>query len=320
MTGQAPFGNEVEPSGWRGSLLWRDRARKASEVLTEQVPALAHVIRAQPFSGLDAHFIAHRGHYAHLPKPSLAQMRGVPDSVRPAYLSSLLLWQMDQFEERFSASGLHPQFAPHYIDSFHRIIDQILTKPEQVEVSKDSFLKDLWITRVVMIPALAQVWWPHSGLSLRQLASGGIDALSYCFLRCGGRRPFLEGHTHDSMVAQGHWTAQGWSETLRLAALALSTLRRHRGVFSVAWYFDPEVARISPRLAFLADLYARSGPHRFRVGTNAATIANATAKSATRRRLYAAGSYLPTDYCVVWGRANLLSAHPAPLGALADEK
>ena len=159
-----------------------------------------------------------------------------------------------------------------------------------------------------MIPAFAQVWWPHSGIAAKDVLRAGPAAAAHVFLRCGGRRPFMEGHTHDPM-ARAYWNEKGWGEALRLAALALPALPKLRGVFGTAWFYDPAIREISPRIAFAQDLQA--GAFRMKVGTNEAAIANATATSAERRNRMKDGSYVPTDYALVWSRRDLIAAYGA---------
>ena len=223
---------------------------------------------------------------------------------------ALLLWHMERFDEAFAASGLHPEFALHYADVFNRLLDQIGKDPLFAELGKDSFLKDLWLARLVMIPAFAQVWWPHSGLSAKTVLRAGPAASAYVFLRCGGRRPYLEGHTHDP-VAKAYWNEAGWREALRLAALALPALPDACGVFGTAWFYDPAIKEISPRIGFAQDLQVGAGAHRFKVGSNEAAIANATLTSAERRNRYRDGLYLPTDYAIIWSRCDLGAAYGA---------
>jgi hypothetical protein len=121
----------------------------------------------------------------------------------------------------------------------------------------------------------------------------------------------MEGHTHDPM-AKAYWNEHGWGEALRLAALALAALPRLRGVFGTAWFYDPAVKEVSPRLAFAQDLQVGRGAHRFKIGSNEAAIANATATSSERRRRFSEGSYVPTDYAIIWSRRDLASAYGVP--------
>jgi hypothetical protein len=300
--------DELFPS-WRGREPYRERVRSASKVLAEAFPALSAAVTDLPFASFEAaHGPAATGHrYNRFPAEAASLLTGLPDGLRAPWLCALLLWHMGRFDEAFAASKLHGEFALHYADAFHRILDQIEADPGFAQISSDSFLKDLWLARVVMIPAFAQVWWPHSGISAKAVFRAGPAAVIY-LLRCSGRRPFLEGHTHDP-VAKAYWNENGWREALRLAALALPALPAARGVFGTAWFYDPAVKRISPRIAFAQDLQVGRGAHRIRIGSNEGAIGNATATSAERRSRYRDGTYLPTDYSIIWSRRNLLAAY-----------
>jgi hypothetical protein len=217
---------------------------------------------------------------------------------------------MDRFDDVFAGSGLDAEFALHYADTFNRLLDQIGKDPGFADLARDAFLKELWLVRVVMLPAFAQVWWPHSGLSARDVLRGGAGAALYVFGRCGGRKPFLEGHTHDP-VARAYWNEAGWGEALRLAALALPALPQAKGVFGTAWFYDPAVKAVSPRIAFAQDLQIGRGACRFRIGSNEAAIANALATSAERRNRHKDGTYVPTDYAIAWSRRDLIAGYGA---------
>ncbi|MDB5693451.1 MAG: hypothetical protein JWO81_2514 [Alphaproteobacteria bacterium] len=295
---------------WRGRESYHERLMAVGEALHGAHPGLADAVAALPFehfeSACDVGGPVHK--YNEVPGGAAASVAALAEELRPFWLCALALWHIGRFERVFAASGLDAEFALHYADSFHRIIDQIEADPGFADLAKDSFLKDLWLTRAVMIPAFAQIWWPRSGLAARDVLRAGPAASTYVFLRCGGRRPFLEGHTHDP-VARAYWNEPGWGEALRLAALALPALPRVRGVFGTAWFYDPAVKEISPRIGFAQDLQVGRGAFRLKVGSNAAAIANATATSAERRNRYRDGLYLPTDYSIIWSRRDLIAAY-----------
>ena len=297
---------------WRGREPFDARLEPASGTLLAAHPGLAEAIAAVPFERFEAadKVTTVVRSYHDVPDEAAALVAGLEEGLRAPWLCALLLWHIGRFEEAFEASGLHAEFALHYGDAFHRILDQIEADPGFADLASDSFRKDLWLTRIVMIPAFAQVWWPHSGLEARSVLRAGLGAARYVFLRCGGRRPFLEGHTHDP-VARAYWNEAGWGEALRLAALALPALPEARGVFGTAWFYDPAIVEISPRIRFAQDLQVGKGAFRFKIGSNEAAIANATATSAERRNRYRDGSYLPTDYAVVWSRRDIAAAYGA---------
>jgi hypothetical protein len=297
---------------WRGRESYRERLQSVSDGLYGAHPGLAEAVADLPFDRFEA---AGRGRgpvfkYNDPQAEAAALHQALPEELRAPWLCALMLWHIQRFERNFAASGLDPEFALHYVDAFHRILGQIEAEPGFAELKRDSFLKDLWIVRVVMIPAFAQVWWPHSGLSAKAVLQAGPAAAAYVFMRCGGRSPFLEGHTHDP-VARAYWNEPGWREALRLAALALPALPRVRGAFGTAWFYDPAVKEVSPRIAFAQDLQVGHGAHRIEIGSNEAAIANATATSAERRNRYRDGTYLPADFAIIWSRRHLIAAYGA---------
>jgi hypothetical protein len=297
---------------WRGREPYSERAKAVADALRSACPGLDDAVAALPFERFEAaHGAGDEVHkYNEVPAEARAIFETLPEAAQAPWLCALLLWHIDRFEQTFAASGLNEEFALHYADAFHRILDQIEADAGFAQLHKDSFLKDLWITRVVMIPAFAQVWWPRSGLSAKAVANAGPSAAAYVFLRCGGRKPFMEGHTHDPM-AKAYWNEQGWGEALRLAALALPALPKLCGAFGTAWFYDPALKEVTPRLSFAQDLQVGRGAHRIKIGSNEGAIANATATSKDRRARYEQGTYLPTDYAVIWSRKDLLAAYGA---------
>jgi hypothetical protein len=295
---------------WRGDEPFDHRLAPARLKLLKEHPGLGDAVRALPFHKFET---AHRRtrsveSYHDTPAAARAMVERLPEEVRAPWLCALMLNLMAMFDATFTMTGLPTEFALHYADSFHRIIDQIDADTAFADLDRDSFMKDLWLTRVVMIPAFAQLWWPRAGLSARAILKAGLQPSLYVFGRCGGRRPFLEGHTHDP-IAKAYWNEPGWRQALRLAAMALPALPEVKGVFGTAWFYDPAIRGISPRISFAQDLQVGRGACRFEIGSDPAAIANATATSAERRNRYKEGSYLPTDYAIIWSRRDLIAAY-----------
>jgi hypothetical protein len=298
--------------GWRGREAFAPRLDDAMARLLDRFPGLAGAIETLPFERFEAADPVSATVFSYHQTPDAARtlLDGLPEDLRAPWLCALMIWNIGRFDERFAASGLHSEFALHYADSFNRILDQVAEDPGFAALDSDSFRKDLWLTRVVMIPAFAQVWWPYAGLAARNVLRAGIGALVTLMARCGGRRPFFEGHTHDP-VAKAYWNEAGWGEALRLAALALPAFPQARGVCGTAWFYDPAILEITPRLSFAQNLQVGKGAFRIRIGSNEAAIRNATATSADRRTRYDEGSYVPTDYALIWSRRALTAAYGA---------
>jgi hypothetical protein len=306
---QAPVPAETLFAMWRGRQDFRPRAAEVEAGLHARFPGLAQSVADTPFDRL----IAAEGpraavfRYNRLSDAALAVVEGIAPDLRAAWLCALCLHHIGGFDAVFAESGLPGEFALHYTDAYLRICDQIDTDPGFADARSDAFLKDLWLTRVVMIPAFAQLWWPHAGIAAGPLLRAGPGGLRV-LLGCGGRAPMLEGHTHDP-VAKDYWNEPGWAEALRLAALALPALPRAKGVFGSAWFYDPAILALSPRVAFAQTLQFGRGAWRVKVGSNPDAIANATATSPTRRAAMEQGDYLPTDWMMIWSRENLLRAY-----------
>lgn len=79
-----------------------------------------------------------------------------------------------------------------------------------------------------------------------------------------------------------------------------------KGLYSSAWYIDPAVAAINPRLAFLREFFLRNGGFVHRIGVTQSSVEDALRKSETRRRLYAEGRYQPAAWARYWPRAAML--------------
>ncbi|PSJ37938.1 hypothetical protein [Allosphingosinicella deserti] len=295
---------------WRGRLPYRNRLAEVSQSLARAFPELGRAAGQLDFARFESASasLAPVFRYTDPGEEAMALWLSLPEPARAPWLCALMLSHIENFEAAFPRTGLAPEFALHYVDAFHRILDQIQADPGFADLRADRFLKDLWLVRLVMIPGFAQLWWPHSGLSAKTVLRAGPAAAAHVFLRCRGRAPMLEGHTHDP-VAKAYWNEPGWREALRLAALALPALPHVRGVFGSAWFYDPAITRISPRIQFAQALQVDHGAFRMRIGSNESAIANATATSADRRARYEEGSYLPTDYAIIWSRDDLVRAY-----------
>ncbi len=77
-------------------------------------------------------------------------------------------------------------------------------------------------------------------------------------------------------------------------------------MFAGSWFYDPSLAKISPRLAYLHTEPCKYGARLFKLGTSQDAIRLALLKSATRRQLYEDGKYTPTQYAILWLRKHML--------------
>ena len=116
--------------------------------------------------------------------------------------------------------------------------------------------------------------------------------------------PWLRVHTEPRWLED--WNEAGWDEVYRQCARLLRSRPRLLGLAATAWFYDPQLAAISPHLGYCRERLLERGALIMRVGTSDFDIASATARSPTRRKLYEAGKYVPISYTLLWPRERLL--------------
>nr|WP_294505455.1 hypothetical protein [uncultured Rhodopila sp.] len=180
---------------------------------------------------------------------------------------------------------------------------------DKPNLDDDVFRKDLSICLLLSFPCVAQVVEQIGGIPRRALTSGGPGQalrlgayLSRTGLRPG---PYLEIHTHTPML--DGFNEAGWERCYELVAELLAARPHCPGMVGGSWFYDPALAKISPRLAYLADTPIGGGAFRVRLGPSEEDAELATATSSTRRALVEAGTYVPTKWLLIWPRKALLA-------------
>jgi hypothetical protein len=180
---------------------------------------------------------------------------------------------------------------------------------ETPSLDDDVFRKDISICLLLAFPCVAQVIEESGGVPRSAVLSGSaaqaVRLLGNFAVSGWRRRPYLEMHTHTPML--DGFNPAGWDRCCRMAADLLRRRTDCLGLLSGSWYFDPAVAVISPRLAYVAGVPLAGGAFRARLGASAEDTELATAASVTRRQLVADGHYTPTRWLLVWPRASLLA-------------
>lgn len=119
-----------------------------------------------------------------------------------------------------------------------------------------------------------------------------------------GVSPWLRVHTEPRWLED--WNEAGWEEVYRQCARLLRSRPQLLGLAATAWFYDPQLAAVSPRLCYCRERLLERGAVMMRVGTSDFDIDSATARSPTRRRLHEAGQYVPVSYTMLWPRERLL--------------
>ncbi len=172
----------------------------------------------------------------------------------------------------------------------------------------DLFLKDLGIVSGRLWPCHARLLKYGPGVPRSLLFRAGIRdffrAAGFFLFQGRGFGPVLELHVHLSMLDA--FDPAGWEACLRAAAGMLERYPEVKFLMGSAWFYDPVVERISPRLAYNRRLPMAGGAQVFRGGEDEGATRSALAKSPTRRRLHAEGKYRPASYFLLWDRDRMI--------------
>lgn len=185
-----------------------------------------------------------------------------------------------------------------------RICQFVVTSQWQ-DYAPDVFYKDLALARLKLFPAGPALVDCYSGISLRQGLSLDIRQ-SWRFIRLlqqlGGRVGYYQTHVHLPLLPA--FDHNGWKHAYQLIAQMLKQYPSIKGVFSVSWLRDPQLAEISPHLAYLNQGLIELGAQAFYCGID--TSGDALVKSRHRQQLFQQGKYQPQRVLLIWPKAALL--------------
>jgi len=197
-----------------------------------------------------------------------------------------------------------------YPGELRRILRQVETfETAFFDAAEDGFRKDLAILTHRLIPIGAEYAEGGAGIPRRLLFTGGLSqAFKVVWLiaaRCGGLRPFFALHAHTLSLER--FNPEGWRESYFRLVELLELNPQMKGWVSASWFLDPALETISPHLAYLREVPVEGGAALMFVCRHPDGSSGALSKSATRRRLFAEGKYVPATYMRVWPRAAMLA-------------
>jgi hypothetical protein len=217
---------------------------------------------------------------------------------------------MVQLMRDFEARAVHLRYTEAICErfrrSFRRMLDSMLDAEfESYRSRTDNLLKDLGLCRQLLFPAGARIVERDSGfprsLLLRAGPAQAWHGLSV-LLKSGANKPFFESHVH--LLELEEVNALGWHRYLLAIAELLERNPHVRGIFGVSWLYDPALEEISPRIAYHLQEPLRNGATL--LFSHVDVDGGALAKSETRRQRYAAGTYMPRAYALIWPRRALI--------------
>lgn len=212
--------------------------------------------------------------------------------------------------DRFALNHFPTEITKEYYGQLNRIaLDISEAHINHMTFDNDTFLKDLGICRLEVFPCSALLVEKNSGIPRRLALNNGVGQLFELVKQVTFRglkfSPYFEIHAHTPMI--NNFNPEGWDRCYHLVAELLRIYPEYQGLVGGSWFFDPEVQRISPNLAYLRQRAQERGAFFFRIGSTQADVLNATSKSMSRRKLFEEGIYFPTSYLMIWPRKKLLA-------------
>lgn len=216
----------------------------------------------------------------------------------------LLVWHaiVDSMQSgRFST--LPPRVQRHQLVQFSRLLIQQSVPEGWSSLESDIFQKDFGLASLRLYAAAAQLIDLRCGLTRSILFRSGVQGLGKglrVLVECGGFRPMLQIHTHTEYLDE--FNEAGWEECYRTCAEIYSAHPEILGMFGGSWFYDPQLRKISPRLAYLMDTPCRAGAHLLLTDKEGDFVHDAIATSPSRRKLFEEGKYKPFRYTLVWSK------------------
>ena len=222
-------------------------------------------------------------------------------------------------EDRVLKRQLPESIIQEYVEAFGRVLNKIdEISSAYSDPYDDTALKDLGICSQTMIPAGYCVMDIAGGMVRELFFAGGLRQFLKFFwiyvVRYRHSGPFLFSHFHDEHREK--FSPEGRIATFKIIAQLMTARTEFKALVGTAWYLDPEVASISPHLAYVRALPEENGAYFFR---GQPEIHRGAFTSKTRRRLYEEGKYVPRPYTMVWPRERLISWASRAVESTNDE-
>ena len=135
-----------------------------------------------------------------------------------------------------------------------------------------------------------------------------IDGLFVICIGFDGFKPVYEVHidSHDPDF-MAEFNPEGWLRFFKRIVSMMEMDQRISGGYGIAWFLDPELETVSPKLTYIRKVVVDNGGKLFYIGPSESATRDALSKSPTRRKLYMEGKYIPTNYMAFWPRENLIN-------------
>jgi len=223
---------------------------------------------------------------------------------------NLLIESSDKIEQITYPDEVKEWYLIHFESILARIEKDRIHKGSYL-FPEDRFFKDVGICTLKLIPTGVRKLHLEKLPVKRFLFTNGMSQLVKGFLcilfELKGIQPVYHGHL-DSRDRQtiSEFNLEGWIRHYKIVAKLLNINREVKGVIGLAWFYDPQLANISPNLTYLRELVVNNGGKLFYVGANKTAAEKATRMSLKRKKLYDKSKYIPTDYLYIWPRKKII--------------
>ena len=214
---------------------------------------------------------------------------------------------IDAFQIDRQALRLPEAIEPLYQAEFARIRKNLEDDRFSFLWKNDLFAKDMGIASGRLFPVgpgLLEISGVPRSLLVRKDLGQFLRLASMMLFGLRGRGPLLTIHIHLSNVEQ--FNPEGWEKSYTVIGEILELNPEMKGLMRHAWFFDPVIAQISPKLAYLREIPQRHGAAVYYYSDEGAD-SGALTRSPTRRELFDKGEYTPRVYYLLWPRDRLIS-------------
>jgi hypothetical protein len=207
-----------------------------------------------------------------------------------------------------------------YPSTFHRIARGLTTVPHEsyiathgevgvISTGHADFWRDLRLAAQLAVPLTASraldrmTFLPRT--FYRQMGpKENLRCLRFLVLRLHGLGPLFRTHIDERDPSE--LDDSGWDRAYLRIAEMLRLHRNIKGTVGTSWSLDPRLDHVSPRRSYGRRNMLAHGAFLHVEGPSEIATQRALKKSATRRRAYERGEYIPTTYSVVWPRRDFL--------------
>lgn len=224
----------------------------------------------------------------------------------------LMLARLIADAEHRNAHKIIPSVQPFVLTDFDRLLKG-LEKPRPAYYLRDNhlFRRDLAIARLKVFPNGFELYDIGVCIARGEAMKGGvkglwrfINAFQLQLLKPLG--PFYEPHWDRRYVA--YFSEREYERCSVRVADMMAANSTIQGIAVPSWWYDPQLGRISPEMAFLRAV-PESGGARFMPleGHNPYLLTDSLAHSPVRKAAFEAGRYKPQSIMMVWPRREIIA-------------